>query len=149
MNLSELARKIRVPMAELRLKLPAMGFDIGGRAIKVDNRVASKIMADWKNLNAKYEADRKKDEAEEEEVVDKTAEKQIVKIPEFITVRDFSARLGIGVTKVLGELMKNGVLASMNENIDFDTAAIIASELNFEVEQDTTDATHKQKLSTS
>src|SRR6185369_9517823 len=57
-----------------------------------------------------------------------------VKIPEVIGVGEFAGVLGIPVTRVIGELMKNGVMATINEQIDFDTAAIIGSELGFEVE---------------
>lgn len=57
-----------------------------------------------------------------------------ITIPEVIGVGDFAQALGLPVTKVIGELMKNGVMATINEQIDFDTAAIIGSELGFEVE---------------
>jgi len=49
-------------------------------------------------------------------------------------VGEFATRLGLPVTRVIGELMKNGVMATINEQIDFDTAAIIGSELGFEIE---------------
>ncbi len=57
-----------------------------------------------------------------------------IKIPEVIGVGEFALALGIPVTRVIGELMKNGVMATINEQIDFDTAAIIGSELGFEIE---------------
>jgi len=57
-----------------------------------------------------------------------------IAIPEVIGVGEFATRLGLPVTRVIGELMKNGVMATINEQIDFDTAAIIGSELGFEIE---------------
>jgi len=62
-----------------------------------------------------------------------------IKIPSTIVVRDFAAKLGLPVTAVSGELIKNGVMAAINQEIDFDTAAIIASDLGKIVELDTTD----------
>ncbi len=56
-----------------------------------------------------------------------------VTIPEVIGVGEFATRLGLPVTRVIGELMKNGVMATINEQIDFDTAAIIGAELGFDV----------------
>jgi translation initiation factor IF-2 len=56
-----------------------------------------------------------------------------VQIPEVIGVSDYANRLGLPVTRVIAELMKNGVLATLNEQIDFDTAAIIGADLGFEV----------------
>ncbi|HSX14449.1 MAG TPA: translation initiation factor IF-2 [Candidatus Saccharimonadales bacterium] len=55
-----------------------------------------------------------------------------VELPAVISVGDFSQALGLPVTKVMAELMRNGVMATINEQIDFDTAAIIASDLGFE-----------------
>ncbi len=64
------------------------------------------------------------------------AEEQVqskaLEIPEVITVGDFATRLEMPATKVIGELMRNGVMASINEQIDYDTAAIIAHDLGFE-----------------
>jgi translation initiation factor IF-2 len=59
---------------------------------------------------------------------------QVITIPEVVGVGEFAEKLGLPVTRVIGELMKNGVMATINEQIDFDTAAIIGSELGFEVE---------------
>ena len=39
--------------------------------------------------------------------------------------------LGMPVTKVIQQLMKAGILATQNERLDFETAAIIAEELGF------------------
>ena len=57
-------------------------------------------------------------------------------LPPVITVSDFAQKLGLGSAQVVSELMKNGVMATVNEQIDYDTAAIIANELGFEVESE-------------
>ncbi len=49
-----------------------------------------------------------------------------------ITVRDLSQRLDTSPIQVIKILMTNGVMANINQIIDFDTAAIVASELGFE-----------------
>lgn len=56
-----------------------------------------------------------------------------VEAPEVITVGEFASLIGKGPAAVVGELMKNGVMATVNENIDFDTAQIIGAELGFEI----------------
>ncbi len=61
-------------------------------------------------------------------------EKEIT-IPEVITVRDLADLLGETPIKVIKILMSNGVLASINQQVDFDTASIIAAEFGFEVKQ--------------
>ncbi len=58
-----------------------------------------------------------------------------ITIPEIITVRDLADLLGETPIKIIRILMNNGVLASINQQIDFDTAAVIASEFGFEARQ--------------
>lgn len=62
-------------------------------------------------------------------------EQKEVTIPEIITVRDLAELLGETPITVIKALMSNGVLASINQQVDFDTAAIIASEFGFEAKQ--------------
>ena len=57
--------------------------------------------------------------------------KVTVMIPAVTTVRDFAVLLNIPVTRLITTLMNNGILAALNEKIDYDTAAIIAEDLGF------------------
>ncbi|HXE10305.1 MAG TPA: translation initiation factor IF-2 [Verrucomicrobiae bacterium] len=52
-----------------------------------------------------------------------------IEIEDMITVGTLAERLSIPVSRLIGELMKNGVMATVNERIDFDTAQIIVDEL--------------------
>lgn len=61
------------------------------------------------------------------------AVKQSVEVASVLTVREFAESLKIPVTQVIGTLVKNGVMATINESIDFDTMAIIGDELGYEV----------------
>lgn len=65
---------------------------------------------------------------------DTASELKTVTLPAVTTVGDFAAALGVPVTRAMTELMRNGVMATINEQIDFDTAAIIGSELGFDVQ---------------
>ena len=49
-----------------------------------------------------------------------------------ITVRDLAQVMQTSPIDVIKALMSNGVMASINQPIDFDTAAIVASEMGFE-----------------
>ncbi len=57
-----------------------------------------------------------------------------IEIEDMITVGTLAERLSIPVTRLIGELMKNGVMATVNERIDFDTAQIIVEELGLGVQ---------------
>jgi translation initiation factor IF-2 len=47
-------------------------------------------------------------------------------------VRDIATRLGVSPIDIIKKLMNNGVMASINQAIDYDTAAIVAAEFGFE-----------------
>lgn len=133
MNITELARILRIPPQELRDLLPQLGFAIGQKAIKVDNNTAKKIIKDWPFLRREWE--QKKAAAaikKQDEVLPK--EKKTIAVPHVITVRAYAELAGIPVNRVLAELMKNGVFTSINEKIDFDTAMIIGENLNLDVQ---------------
>jgi translation initiation factor IF-2 len=59
--------------------------------------------------------------------------KQIV-LPFSISVRDLADQMEASPIQVIKILMANGVMASINQTVDFDTAAVVASELGFEPE---------------
>lgn len=137
MNVTELARQLRTNTKEMLEVLPKYGFDIGARAVKVDDRVADKIVKQWKYIKRDLE-EKKRLELEEKKKKEKELRKQSgekVVLPELITVREFAETLKMSVTQIITELMKNGILANQNQNIDFDTAAILAEELGFNVEK--------------
>lgn len=58
-----------------------------------------------------------------------STETTTIEIEDMITVGTLAERLSIPVSRLIGELMKNGVMATVNEKIDFDTAQIIVEEL--------------------
>ena len=62
-------------------------------------------------------------------------DEQELTIPEIITVRDLATLLGETPIMVIKTLMSNGMLASINQQIDFDTAAIICAEFGFDAKQ--------------
>ena len=59
-------------------------------------------------------------------------ERQILELPDFITVRDLATLMDASPIEVMKELISNGIMASINQQIDYDTAAIVADGLGFE-----------------
>ncbi len=135
MNITELARILRITPFELREQLPKLGFDIGQKAIKIPKPIANKIIKDWPRLRRQIEAqkalEREREEAELKE--QRKLNKITITLPQFVTVREFSDISNIPVNKILAELMKNGIFASLNERIDYDTAWLISEELGLEI----------------
>ncbi len=61
-----------------------------------------------------------------------------VKIPEEITVGELASRMKKTAGEVIKLLMKNGVMAGINQTIDFDTAEYVATEMGCKVEKEVT-----------
>ncbi len=58
-----------------------------------------------------------------------------ISIEEPIIVREFAEKIGVSVNTVISKLILLGVMANMNQEIDFDTASIIAEELGVEIKK--------------
>ncbi len=59
-----------------------------------------------------------------------------VNLPETLTVKRFAELLDLPISTVITELMKNKIMASINDEIDYETASIIAQDLGFETKKD-------------
>ena len=63
------------------------------------------------------------------------AEKPKVSLSSTIMVRDLGEALNISHVDIIKELMKRGVMASVNETVDFSVASAVATDLGFDVQQ--------------
>ena len=57
---------------------------------------------------------------------------KVIDIPESLTVRELATRIEVSPIEVIKSLMASGVMANINQQIDFDTAAIVMEEFGFE-----------------
>jgi translation initiation factor IF-2 len=119
MNLSSLSSQLNMSMQELRSRAKEKGFFISPKANKIDNFLAKKIIESL---------------GQTPKPVAMEAKDKKVKLPTYIKVRDFAALLSLPVVEVIKVLIKNGVMATINEEVDFETATIVAQDLGFEVE---------------
>ena len=58
-----------------------------------------------------------------------------VVLPETITVQDLAARMAVRGAEVVKVLMKNGILATINQSLDPDTAELVVSEFGHKVKR--------------
>ncbi len=61
--------------------------------------------------------------------------KVVLEVPQTLTVKQFADMLNISGVEVIKNLMRNGVMASINQVIDYDTAAVVAVDLGVEVKE--------------
>ncbi len=60
--------------------------------------------------------------------------KRRIKVGETITVGDLAKRMGVKANEIINKLMAMGVMATINQAIDYDIASIVAGEFSFQVE---------------
>ena len=70
------------------------------------------------------------------QVTQPKAIKMRIKMAEAITVADLAKRMGIKAPEVVKQLMSLGVMVTLNQTVDLDTAAVVAGEFGYEVERD-------------
>jgi translation initiation factor IF-2 len=97
----------------------------GGRNKKKKKKQAKPERADGKAEQNQP----KKNESAEQSV-------KTIEIPETITVGDFASKLGKGAAEIVKKLMMLGVMATITQSIDFDTASLIADEFGVEVKKE-------------
>lgn len=57
--------------------------------------------------------------------------REVLEVPDFMTVRELSDLMEISPIEVMKQLIANGIMASINQQIDYDTAAIIIEEMGY------------------
>ncbi len=74
-----------------------------------------------------------------EPVAEMKAIKKRIKVVETIAVGELAKRMGVKAGEVIAKLMGLGVMATVNQSLDVDTAILVASDFGYEVEQAMTD----------
>ncbi len=111
----------------------------GGRRDRDQNKEKFRNAGNKRRGQMSFSSKRKQEEAEKMrrlqlEIAKKTP--LTVKIPDEISVGELASRMKKTGAEVVKSLMKNGVMASLSQIIDFDTAAITAEEMGCKVERE-------------
>jgi translation initiation factor IF-2 len=84
----------------------------------------------------------KKLDADARALLDQTrpkASKRVVRMAESITVGEIARQMSVKAGELIAKLIELGVMATINQVIDFDTASVLASEFDFQIESTTFD----------
>ena len=74
-------------------------------------------------------------EGQKTQITTPKAIKRRIKIDETIVLADLAKRMGIKASEMIAKLMGLGVMVTVNQTIDYETAVLVASEFSFEVEK--------------
>ena len=83
-------------------------------------------------LKAKGKLDKKK--LKQTEITVPKAIKRRIKVPDVISVAELARRMGIKSTELIKKLIEIDIMVTINQTIDFDSASIVASEFEYELE---------------
>jgi translation initiation factor IF-2 len=73
----------------------------------------------------------------------------VVEVPNTITVRQLADLVKASPIEIIKQLMSNGVMANINQQLDYDTAAIVIQELGFEAKPETVEVPEEEKEDTT
>jgi translation initiation factor IF-2 len=73
--------------------------------------------------------------AQKTQITTAKAIKRRIKVDEAIIISDLAKRMGIKANEMIKTLMDMGVMTTVNQSIDFDTAVLVATEFDYEVER--------------
>ncbi|WP_041701666.1 translation initiation factor IF-2 [Gottschalkia acidurici] len=116
----ELAKELKLTSKELMEKIEELDLKIGSHMSTLENDEAELLR------ELLSEGSKNKEESLENEINENT-----IQIEETIQVKELAEKMNVPSAKVISKLITLGIMASLNQDIDFDTASLIADEYGF------------------
>ncbi len=69
------------------------------------------------------------------EKANKEMPRKLIELPASITVKDLAERLGVTPVQIIKQLMRNGVMANINQALDYNMASVVARDFNYEIKE--------------
>lgn len=136
----ELAKKLGFTSKEMVGKLQDLGLDINSHMAMITGdelAMVKELYTEEEGKPQEVEELAEKDQGDEELEIEEEEEDpyspDAIEIPEELIVLDFAERIGKNVNSVIMKLIELGVMASQNQEIDYETAEILASELGVDI----------------
>lgn len=104
----------------------------------LNDKKKNKNFKNTKNKNSKNNKNNKNNDhnRKDEAIKHETKEPKKFIIQPTITVKDLSEKISVSISELIMKLMELGIMANQNQEIDFDTASLVAGEFDVIVEQD-------------
>ena len=145
MRIYEMAKKLNVSSKELMTKLKELSIDVKSHMSTIENEEAKLILElfsddDDKSMednDTNIKDDKKginSNKKENNNIVEKG--EQVILIGDRITVKEFAEKINKSSSEIITNLIKIGVMAAINQEIDFETAEVIAREFGIDIERD-------------
>ncbi len=96
----------------------------------------ARLTTKGKSKGAKHRREKREaiSQKQQEELERQEADKQILKVTEFVSVNELATMMEVPATDVISVCMNLGLLVSINQRLDAETMALVADEFNYKVE---------------
>lgn len=101
----------------------------------VHQEIQKEIVKSQRKQTAGKDDKKRKKESEIKSQVQSQEISKLIEMPDTISIKELAEKSGISVAKIIGELMKNGILANINQQVDFETVLIISDELGIKIKK--------------
>ncbi len=157
MKVSDLAKKLDMSVKELKAKSKTLGVDLKEETIEdevaelielelsgiekdtadvYDDMMAKEMEKEIiKSQRKKTAGTGAKDKKKKTLETSTRSGSKVIEIEDTISVKEFAEKADLSAAKVIGELMKNGILANINQQLDYETASVIAADLGLELKK--------------
>lgn len=165
-NLKDLAIQLDSSVEELQKLLREWDFTYDKDTLEVDDDIAEILedelgttMTSVEKVAEKVNSDLERDIVKKQrkktagQVVEKKSgsndglKTEQLEIGETISVKELAEKTGVSPAKIIGELMKNGILANINQLLDYDTVALIMSDFGISIKRKSTQGSADDFLS--
>lgn len=163
-KIDELAEKLDSSVEEIVTLLKELDFGYDTDEMTVDEDIAELIEDELGTTKSTVDAlvdkveddlerevvksQRKKTAGKDSKVTVKPKQQEVavskvdkLEMGDSISVKELAEKTGVNAARIIGELMKNGIIANINQQLDFDTANLIMSEFGIEMKKMTTTGT--------
>lgn len=165
MKVRELAKELGVGNPQLMSKLSELGVEINNHECEIEEEAIA-LMREEFSFKAPVEKGKKKTSAKKESVKKEPVKKEVAKkeaVPSVsvepavvednvirvvggITVKELAGRLGVPANKLIAELMRMKILATVTERLDINVVRDIAEKHGFGFEHEKKAAGHSESL---
>jgi translation initiation factor IF-2 len=104
-----------------------------GKKLIYDRRRGGQVGYDGGGRGGRVRRRKGKKKSSEHEMPDTAALPKKIEIQDTVTVSDLASKMALKANFLLRKLVEQGVMATINDTLDYDTAAIIATDLGYEV----------------
>ncbi len=143
-NEEKVLTMMRHPHTHRKAKVARVNYDAGE-----EEDLTAEELAIEREIDRERFREQKKNRAVGQKTITK-AQPQIksktgmVEIPAVISVKEFSEKCGLPVADVIANLLKNGIMATINQKLDYDTAAVVAADMGVEVKMTEKETTSEE-----